>query len=194
MWTWANIRIWIVLCIIPNSETLLCLVQSFWIRDPGCIHLCLSRFQHRISKAFLFILLQQSDLECTSAKINLRNLLALGWSHLKDWDLGQQLCFGVRHLVQWASLVAQMVKNLPAIRETSVRFLDWEDPLEKEMATHSSILAWRIPWTEEPGGLQSIGSQRVGHNWSDLVLFHSCEYLPEYVKIACSRLCNFMVC
>ena len=49
-----------------------------------------------------------------------------------------------------------------------VQSLDWEDPLEEGMATHSSILAWRIPWTEEPGGLQSIGSQRVGHNWSNL--------------------------
>ena len=63
-----------------------------------------------------------------------------------------------------ASLVAQMVKNLPAMQETWVRSLGQEDPLEKEMATHSSILAWRIPWTEEPGGLQATGSQRVGHN------------------------------
>ena len=58
-----------------------------------------------------------------------------------------------------ASLVAQSVKNLPAVQETQVQFLGWEDPLEKEMATHSSILAWRIPWTEEPGRLQSLGSQ-----------------------------------
>ena len=57
-----------------------------------------------------------------------------------------------------------MVKNLPAMRETQVQSLGREDPLEKRMATHSSILAWRIPWTEEPGGLQSIGSQRVGHD------------------------------
>ena len=63
-----------------------------------------------------------------------------------------------------ASLMAQMVKNLPAIQETQVRFLSWEDPLKTGMATHSSILAWRIPWTEEPGGLQSMGSQRVRHN------------------------------
>ena len=54
------------------------------------------------------------------------------------------------------SLLAQSVKNLPAIQKTWVRFLDWEDPLEKEMANHSSILAWRIPWTEEPCGLQSL--------------------------------------
>ncbi len=63
-----------------------------------------------------------------------------------------------------ASLVAQMVKHLPAMWETWVQFLGQEDPLEKEMATHSSILAWRIPWTEEPGGLQSMGSQRVRHD------------------------------
>ena len=63
-----------------------------------------------------------------------------------------------------ASLVAQMIKNLPAMLETQVRSLGWEDPLEKGMATHSSILAWRIPWTEEPGRLQSMGSQRVRHD------------------------------
>ena len=57
-----------------------------------------------------------------------------------------------------------IVKNLRAMQETPVQFLDWEDPLEKEMATHSSILAWKISWIEEPGGLQSMGSQRVSHN------------------------------
>ena len=57
----------------------------------------------------------------------------------------------------WTSLMSQTVKNLPAMRETQVQSLGQEDPLEKGMATHSSILAWRIPWTEEPGGLQSIG-------------------------------------
>jgi len=64
----------------------------------------------------------------------------------------------------WASLLAQRLKCLPAIRETQVRSLGQEDPLEKEMATHSRILAWRIPWTEKPGGLQSMGSQRVRHD------------------------------
>ena len=62
------------------------------------------------------------------------------------------------------SLVAQMVKHLPAIGETQVRSLGWEDPLEKEMATHFSTLAWKIPWMEEPGKLQSMGSQRVRHD------------------------------
>ena len=60
--------------------------------------------------------------------------------------------------------LAQMVKRLPTMRETRVPSLGWEDLLEKGMATHSSILAWRIPWTEEPGGLQSMGSQRVEHD------------------------------
>ena len=64
-----------------------------------------------------------------------------------------------------ASLVAQRLKPLPAMRETWVRSLGQEDPLDKEIATHSSTLAWRIPWTEEPGGLQSTGSLRVGHDW-----------------------------
>ena len=59
----------------------------------------------------------------------------------------------------WASLVAQLVKNLSAVQETRVRPLGWEDPLEKEMAAHSSNLAWKISWTEEPSGLQSMGSQ-----------------------------------
>ena len=59
------------------------------------------------------------------------------------------------HLM-WASLIAQLIKNLPAMQETQVRFLGWEGPLEKEMATHSSILAWEMPWTEERGGLQSL--------------------------------------
>ena len=72
----------------------------------------------------------------------------------------------------WASLVAQRVKRLPAMRETQVRSLGWEDPLEKEMATHSSILAWRIPWTEDPYRLQSTGSQRVGHDCATSLSLH----------------------
>ena len=64
----------------------------------------------------------------------------------------------------WASLVASVVKNLPAMWETWVKSLGWEDPLEKRMATHSRILAWRIPWTEEPGRLQSMGLQKLDRN------------------------------
>ena len=67
-------------------------------------------------------------------------------------------------ILLWTSLVAQTLKNLPAIQETQIRSLGEEDPLEKEIATDYSILAWRIQWTEDPGGLQSMGSQRVIHN------------------------------
>ena len=67
-------------------------------------------------------------------------------------------------LLKGASLVAQMVKNLPAMQEIWVQVLGREDPLEKGMATHCSILVWRIPWTEEPDGLQPMGSPRVGHD------------------------------
>ena len=82
----------------------------------------------------------------------------------------------------WASLVAQRLKRLPGMQETRVRSLGWEDSLEKEMATHSSIHAWRLPWTEEPGRLQSTGSQRVGHDWaSSLSLYlHSAAQSVVY--------------
>ena len=66
--------------------------------------------------------------------------------------------------MNWASLVAQRLKHLPGMRKSQVQSLGQEDPLEKEMATHSSTLAWRIPWREKPGRLQSMGLQRVGHD------------------------------
>ena len=66
--------------------------------------------------------------------------------------------------MKWASSVAQMLENLPAMQETQVQFLGQEDPLVKEMAVHFSILAWKNPWTEEPGRLQSMGLQRIGYN------------------------------
>ena len=71
---------------------------------------------------------------------------------------------GQKHLMGPQPLVAKRVKHLPTMRETWVRSLGWEDPLEKEMATHSSTLAWKIPWTEKPGRLQSMGLQRVGYD------------------------------
>ena len=79
---------------------------------------------------------------------------------------------------QWvgASLVAQRLKRLPPMQETRVRSLGQEDPLEKEMVTHSSILAWRIPWMEKPGRLQSMGSQRVRHDWADSFPFTSLRF------------------
>ena len=78
-----------------------------------------------------------------------------GFSNIGDY---------IQHLVKTYNGVAQWVKRLPTKWENWVQFLGREDPLEKEMATHSSILAWRIPWTEEPGRLQSLGSQRVRHD------------------------------
>ena len=74
---------------------------------------------------------------------------------LGPWGAKWRICWG---------LVVQKVANLPAMQETQVRSLDWEDPLEKGMTTHSSILIWNVPWTEEPGGLQSMGSQKVGRD------------------------------
>ena len=87
-----------------------------------------------------------------------------------------------------APLVAQMVKNSPAMQETCVWFLGWEDPLEEGMATHSSIFAWTIPWTEEPGGLQSMGSQRVRHSWATQ---HTHTHTPGKSKCMEYAFCKF---
>ena len=89
-----------------------------------------------------------------------------------DFLAGKTFLNGIKHtsystsqfLDLWASLVAQTVKNLPMMQKTRVQFLGCENPLGKEMATYSSILAWKKSWTEKPGGLQSMGSQRVGHD------------------------------
>ena len=100
------------------------------------------------------------------------------WKALKEMGIPNHLTCLLRNLntgqeeTELRTLVAQRVKHLSAMQETRVRSLGWEDPLEKEMATHSSILVWRIPWTEEPGRLQSTGSQRVGHNWATSLSFH----------------------
>ena len=84
-------------------------------------------------------------------------------------------------LITIVSLVAQTVKHPPAMQETQVRSLGWEDPLEKEMATHSSTLAWKIPWMEEPGRLQSMWSQRVRYDWAtSLSLSFLITCLPTY--------------
>ena len=82
--------------------------------------------------------------------------------------------------------VAQTVKNLPAMQETQVQSLGQEDPLEKEMAIHSSILAWRIPWTEEPGGLQSMGLQRVGYDWATNT--HTHKYIVKVWRMHGARI------
>ena len=119
-----------------------------------------------------------------------------------------QLCNPIAHqallqarILEWVaipfSLVAQMVKHLAAMRETPVRSLGQEDPLEKEMATLSSTLAWKIPWTEEPGRLQSMGSQRVRHNWTtSLSFFFSKTKWHQFSSVAqsCPTLCDPMNC
>ena len=86
--------------------------------------------------------------------------------------------------------MAQSVKNMLSMQEIQVQFLGQEDPLEEEMATHSSILAWRIPWTEERGRLQSIGLQRVGHNWNDLAQTY---YNAEYNSVCSVKIYNAIV-
>ena len=102
---------------------------------------------------------------------------------LSDWEQGPWLIhscvfsphsFSAWYAIGGASLVAQTVKRLPAMREIQVRFLGREDPLEKEMAIHSSTLTWKIPWTEKPDRLQSMGLQRVRHDWATLLhsLYH----------------------
>ena len=110
----------------------------------------------------------------------------------KNWPQSQDSCL--------TSLVAQTVKRLPTTWETRVQSLGWEDTLEKEMATHSSVLAWKIPWTEEPGRLQSTVLQRVGHDWvTSLSLFTktSCSIclfisgLLHLAKLLPVHLCNF---
>ena len=93
-------------------------------------------------------------------------------------------------------LVAQMVKRLPTMQETWVQSLGWEDLLEKEMATHSSTLALKIPWTEEPGRLQSMGSQRVGHDWAtsmsmSIILLSYLYTIPTGVKPQYGLHCHF---
>ena len=87
------------------------------------------------------------------------------WHHLGRLSFPYHIYIYIVYVYSsWVSLVAQTVKHLPIMRETWVRSLGQEDPLEKEMATHPSIHAWKIPWTEEPGRLQSMGSQRAGHD------------------------------
>ena len=91
-------------------------------------------------------------------------LYASGLTALKGIWLFSRCYLHATSCFRWASLVAQTVKPLPTMQETWVRSLGREDPLEKEMATHSNIHAWKIPWTKEPGGLQSMALQRVGHD------------------------------
>ena len=96
-----------------------------------------------------------------SAAFHVSIVVSIPTCHAGDWGFNSLM---QKQHTLWGSLMAQWVKSLPAVQDNCVRSLAWEDPLEKEMATDSSILAWRIPWREEPGGLQSMESQRVGHD------------------------------
>ena len=88
---------------------------------------------------------------------------------------------------KWTSLVVQLIKNPPAMQETLFRFPGQEDPLEKGMATYPSLLAWKIPWTEEPGGLRSLRLQRVRYNWSDLAHTRILEWVAYPISSGSSQ-------
>ena len=127
-----------------------------------------SSFSHFLIGLFVFLIL--SCMSCLyMLEINPLSVVsfAIIFSHSKGCLFTLLIVsFALQKLLSLirASLVAQRLKHLPAMQETHVQSLDREDPLEKEMATHFSILAWRIPWTEEPGRLQSMGSQKVRHD------------------------------
>ena len=110
------------------------------------------------------------------------------WKHrvLTTGQAGNSLCVILKLLHAFSadkrtSLVAQTVKHLPTMQETQVQSLGWEDLLEKEVATHSSIFAWRIPWTEEPDRLQSMGSQRVRHDSATSLLADQKTYMIFFI-------------
>ena len=115
----------------------------------------------------------------------MQSLLCIPWS----WELNSIVKYiKCNYCLFWVPLVAQMVKRLSTTQETWVWSLGWEDPLEKEMAIHSSTVAWKIPWTEEPGRLQSMGSQRVGHDWGTSLSISGPEKLCFLALIHGARL------
>ena len=120
------------------------------------------------------------------SQIQTLDLLPFHLSSERPGDSGRQTDLS-KHRPQLtvASLIAQSVKTLPAVQETRVQFLGWEDPLEKEMATHSSSLAWRIPWAEEPGRLQSMGMQELDTAW---------RLAPTHSKPIVGQLHHYCVC
>ena len=106
-----------------------------------------------------------------------------------DWASNNFTFFHVLYTHTYrALLVAQMVKNSPAMRETWIWSLGWEEPMKKGTAIHSSILAWRIPWTKEPGRVQFMGSQRVGHDWATFTYIYIYAYI--FVQHAISLVCS----
>ena len=167
---WATVSSWSHFCwldrVSPSSvaKSIISMISVLTIWWCPCV------------ASFLVLL---KECVCYDQCILLAKLLAFGLLHSV---LQGQICLLLQVSIDFlllhssplwwtVSLVAQTVKYLPAMWEARVRSLGQEDPLDKEMATHSSTLAWRIPWTEEPGRLQSMGSQRVGHNWVTSVSF-----------------------
>ena len=129
-----------------------------------------SKFRQIIRKAETALLLMNNRLCYTTFP---PHVMHISWLLYFLFYIGIQLAF----------LVAQMVRNLPEMQVTWILSLDREDPLGKEMATCSSILAWRIPWAEEPGGLQSTGSQRVGHSWAtNIFTFNSFKWTAKLLS------------
>ena len=141
---------------VTHSSTLAWKIP--WTEEPGRLQ---SMGSQRVRKD-----------RVTSLSLSLSALQILGISLIRKADiLLKRIIVIFSYLLvsskvqhNWSSLVTQTVKNLPAMQEIWVRSLDLKDPLEKGMANHTSILTWRNPWTEEPGGLQSVGLQRVGHD------------------------------
>ena len=133
--------------------------QIYWMRNP------------RIGPSNLCVTKQSSWLWCTLRRIRhtwwwIKVVSEVNWSRFKfQFCLSVVVWLEMSYIACWASLAAQTVKKLPAMQAIQVWSLGWKDSLEKGMATHSTIVTWRIPRTEEPGGLQPMGTQRVAHSW-----------------------------
>ena len=139
-------------------------------------------YVYGVSEEFIWLIVSHTNPDTVTELINM-----LLWHH------GHTVAELPSLREKRASLVAHTVKNLPAMHEIQLWSLGWEDPLKKGMATHSSILAWRIPWRKEPGGLQSMGSQKTGHDWATNTHFSSkdvftcCCHRNWYYKNRCKR-------
>ena len=156
----------------PHSEPDELLSASFWSISQVMILFVVVGFFFTLSlPSSLYPSIHPPTIHHLSSTWNKRNQSSLKSTFKRI--LGD--CWG-------ASLVVQMVKHLPAMWETQVRSLGREDPLEKEMATHSSTLAWKIPWMEEPGRLRSMGLQRVGHDWATSFYFFLSIAIEDMTK------------
>ena len=135
--------------------------------------ICMSYLEKCLNKLdFIFLAFMPSVHSLSTLLVSVQQIV---WVHAKSLFDGLS--------GNWTSLVAQMLRRLPTMQETQVQSLGWEDLLEKEVATHCSILAWKIPWMEDPGRLYSPwGLQRVGHDWATSLYFNSNRIMTGYVK------------